>query len=128
MSGWQSTPNDLFEYSGPLANSVFPALALTLFIVSANEKLRPWRALATLLAGIAALAFSIVYMRSVVIFNSPFYWYGSGASWGPHVAATLAGLLLVIGALDLRGWLAARSRRASMTSTMGTAVPSPFAR
>jgi hypothetical protein len=39
------------------------------------------------------------------MFNSPNYWYGGGTSWGPHVAATLAGLLLVIGALDLRGWL-----------------------
>jgi predicted Ser/Thr protein kinase len=105
MSGWQSAPNDLFDYSGPLANSIFPAFALTLFVVSANEKWRPWRALATLLAGIAVLAFSIVYMRSAVMFNSPNYWYGGGTSWGPHVAATLAGLLLVIGALDLRGWL-----------------------
>jgi tRNA A-37 threonylcarbamoyl transferase component Bud32 len=123
MSGWQWVPNDFFGYSGPLANSVFPALVLVLFVLSAIESWRPWRALATLVAGIAALLFSIAYMRSVVIFNSANYWYGGGASWGPHVAATLAGLLLVIGALDLRGWLTSGASNRVPSRPVGSAKP-----
>lgn len=121
---WLSHPTDLYGVWNPppgfadwayvgglfVANALFGVLGLLVIATGSVEKLRIVRIVATILIGalILTLAICFVVEGEIEAHDVRKLDPRISVNVGPYAAAVLAGLLLVIGVLDFRGWLVRR--------------------